>query len=198
MIYGYARVSKREQNLDLQIDALKKHGVDKIYYEKVSGTKATRDELTKLLKMLKKGDTLVIWKLDRLGRTSKQLISLAEEFEARGILFISLNECLDTTNPIGKFCFHIFCAIAQMERDVIVLRTIEGLESARSRGRKGGRKPINQDNIKQALNMYNSDEYTVNQITRCTGISKSSLYRYLRSQNINNSQTAYISTQKIF
>jgi len=179
MKFGYARVSTTDQNLDLQIDALTKYGVDQIYREKVSTKAASRPELTELLKILRAGDTLVIWKLDRLGRTVKQLTALAEEFESKGIHFVSLQESLDTTTAMGKFCFHIFCAAAQMERDIISERTLAGLAAARARGRQGGRKPIENKKIDQAIKMYNTKEFSIKEIIDSTGVAKSTLYKYL-------------------
>ena len=179
MIFGYARVSKDDQNLDLQRDALRNYGVDEIYEEKISSGKK-RPQLQELIGKLRAGDTLVIWKLDRLSRTVKQLVKLAEDFSKTGINFVSLQEQLDTTTAMGKFCFHIFCAAAQMERDVISERTIAGLNAARARGRKGGRKPVDEDAVALAVKLYRVNELTIAEITEATGISKTSLYKYLR------------------
>ncbi len=179
MKFGYARVSTNEQNLDLQLDALKKYGVDEIYTEKISGTKS-KPKLKELLSKLRKGDTLVIWKLDRLGRTVLQLIELAEELTNKGINFVSIIEQLDTTTAMGKFTFHIFCAVSQMERDVIAERTKAGLESARARGRVGGRPKVDKKKINRALKMYNSKDFSIKEITESTGISKGTLYNYIK------------------
>lgn len=184
MKFGYARVSRTDQNLDMQIDALTKYGVDEIYEEKVSGTKQSRPELVILLGKLRTGDTLVVWKLDRLGRTVRQLLALSEEFQAKGINFVSLTENFDTTTAMGKACFNIWCVLAQMERDVIAERTKTGLASARARGVKGGRKPHDRKNIDTALKMYFSNDYSISEILRLTGISKTSLYKYVREARI--------------
>ena len=182
MKFGYARVSTNEQNLNLQLDALTKYGVDEIYQEKVSGTKPNRKELTDLLGKLRKGDTLVIWRLDRLGRTVNQLLSLAEDFQSKGISFVSITENFDTVTPTGKFVFHMFCAMAQMERDIIAERTKSGLESARARGRVGGRPPVNKTALKTALTMYSSHQYTIKEIVKVTGISQGTLYKAVNMQ----------------
>lgn len=186
MKFGYARVSKDDQNLFLQIDALKEYGVDEIYEEKVTGAKEKRSQLTELLGKLRAGDTLVIWRLDRLGRTVKQLLALAEDFEKKGIHFVSIVEQFDTSTAMGKFVFHMFCAIAQMERDVISERTKAGLEAARKRGRAGGRKPKEDKNIERALKMYYSNEYSIADILESTGLSKTTLYKYVRDHNKEN------------
>ncbi len=181
MKFGYARVSTSEQNLDLQIDALKKYGVDEIYTEKVSGTKR-KPKLKELLSKLRKGDTLVIWKLDRLGRTVLQLVELAEDLTNREINFVSIVENLDTSTAMGKFTFHIFCAVSQMERDVISERTKAGLAAARARGRKGGRPKTNKKTIDKALKMYYTEEFSIKEIIESTGISKGTLYNYIRKE----------------
>ena len=179
MIFGYARVSKEEQNLDLQLDALRKYGVDEIFEEKLSSRKLQRPVLQEVLLKLRAGDTLVIWRLDRLGRTVKQLITLAEEFDKKGINFVSVNENLDTTTATGRFTFHLFCALAQMERDVISERTKAGLDAARSRGRSGGRSPVDEKTIATAVKMHRSNEFTVKEILESTGISRTTLYKYV-------------------
>lgn len=180
MIFGYARVSTEEQNLDLQIDALKKYGCDEIYEEKISTRKVNRQQLTLLLGKLRAGDTLVVWKLDRLGRTVIQLLELVENFNAKGINFVSLQENFDTTTPMGKYVFLMFCGLAQMERDIISERTRAGLKAARKRGRVGGRKPIEDKKIEKAIKMYQSNEFSINEILEITGISRTTLYNYLR------------------
>lgn len=139
MKYGYMRTSKTTQELALQRDTLEKYGVSEIYEEQVSGVK-NRPQLEKLLSKLQKGDTLVVWKLDRLGRTAKELVNLVDAFDKRGIHFVSLTENIDTVSPTGKFLVTILCAMAAMERDVLIMRTKAGLEAAKKRGRVGGRK----------------------------------------------------------
>ena len=178
MIFGYARVSKKEQNISLQTDALKEYNVDVILEEKISAAKK-RPEFEKLLSKLKAGDTLIVWKLDRLGRTTNQLMQLAEYFEKNDIKFISIKENFDTSTIMGKFTFNIFCALAQMERDVLIERTNAGLASARLQGRIGGRKSVSDKTIEKAIKMYKSNSFSVGEILETTGISKSTLYKYL-------------------
>ncbi len=136
-VFGYARVSTEAQNLDRQLDALEKYGVDIIYNEKMTGTKKNRPELTKLLDRITEGDTVVVESLSRLGRSTKDLIELTEIFQSKGVNLVSLKESIDTNSPTGKLLFTLMSAIAQFERDVIADRTREGLESARARGRTG-------------------------------------------------------------
>ena len=183
MTIGYARVSTKDQNLDMQIDALKQKGAERIYEEKVNGTKTDREQLNEALKVLRKGDTFVVWKLDRLGRTTKQLIDLVEQFDKSGIHFISVQDSIDTTTPHGRFLFTILCGMAEMERDIIAERTKKGLASARARGRVGGRPPIKNDKIKTALTMYDSSSHSINEILKTTGISKRTLYNYIGERN---------------
>ncbi|CAG5075005.1 hypothetical protein DYBT9623_05540 [Dyadobacter sp. CECT 9623] len=139
MRVGYARVSTQEQTLDSQTDALRQAGCERIYEDKISGVKANKPEFELMMGFLRKGDTIVIWKLDRLGRSTRGLIELVEDLGNKGIHLVSLNDPIDTTSPGGLLVFQIFCALAEHERNVIVQRTRAGLESARARGRKGGR-----------------------------------------------------------
>lgn len=141
MLIGYARVSTEEQNLELQKDSLVKHGCQKIFEDQISGTRANRPGLDKTLEMLRDGDTLVVWKLDRLGRSVKQLVELIDKLQQRGVQFKSLTDSIDTGTSSGRFFFHVMASLAEMERDLIAERTKAGLEAARLRGRKGGRKP---------------------------------------------------------
>ena len=139
MKYGYARVSRPNQNLDLQLDALQKHGVDHIFEEKISGKIKHKPILDSLIKHLKAGDQLVIWKIDRLGRKSGELIKLQESLERREIALVSLTESIDTSTPTGKFAFQVICSVAELERNQLSERTIAGLLAAREKGRIGGR-----------------------------------------------------------
>ncbi len=180
-IFGYARVSTEQQNLDRQLDALKKYGVDKIYNEKMTGTKKDRPELTKLLDRITQGDTIVVESLSRLGRSTKDLIELTELFQSEGVHLVSLKESIDTSTSAGKLLFTLMSAIAQFERDVIADRTREGLQSARARGRTGGRPKVNTDAIKKAIKLYNTKQYSIKEIEELTGIKKSTLYRNLRT-----------------
>ena len=176
-IFGYARVSTEAQNLDRQLDALKKHGVDVIYNEKMTGTKKERPELTKMLERITEGDTVVIESLSRLGRSTKDLIELTELFKSKGVRLVSLKESIDTDSSTGKLLFTLMSAIAQFERDTIADRTCEGLRSARARGRTGGRPKANPDNIKKAVKLYNTGQYSIKEIEELTGVKKSTLYR---------------------
>ena len=142
MLVGYARVSTGEQNLDLQIDDLKKNGCEKIFRDKMSGAKWDRPGLDEAMEYMRNGDTLVVWRLDRLGRSLKNLIELVTDLEKKGVGFRSLQESMDTTTSGGKLIFHVFGALAEFERNLIRERTIAGLDAARSRGRKLGRKPM--------------------------------------------------------
>ena len=179
--FGYARVSTEAQNLDRQLDALQKYGVDIIYNEKMTGTKRERPELTKLLDRITEGDTVVVESLSRLGRSTKDLIELTELFEKKGVHLVSLKESIDTSTSTGKLLFTLMSAIAQFERDVITDRTKEGLRSARVRGRKGGRPKTDPDAVKKAIKLYNTGQYSIREIEELTGIKKSTLYR-----NLNN------------
>lgn len=178
-IFGYARVSTEQQNLDRQLDALKKYGCDIIYNEKMTGTKRDRPELSKLLDRITEGDTVVIESLSRLGRSTKDLIELVEYFEQKGVHLISLKESINTSTSTGKLLFTLMSAIAQFERDVIADRTREGLRSARARGRTGGRPKTNPDAVKKAVKLYSTKQYSIKEIEDLTGVKKSTLYRNL-------------------
>ena len=177
MTRGYARVSTSDQNLDRQQDALQQYGIDKLYCEKLSGTKKSRPELDRLLKDLVEGDTVVIESLSRLGRSVKNLSELMEIFNEKQIRLVSLKETIDTTSPTGRLLFTILSSLAQFERDVLVERTNEGLAAARARGRTGGRPASNQTALQKAIALYNTKQYTLTEIKEITGISKSTLYR---------------------
>ena len=180
-VFGYARVSTEQQNLDRQLDALKKYGVDIIYNEKMTGTKRDRPELSKLLERITDGDTVVIESLSRLGRSTKDLIELTELFQSKGVHLVSLKEAIDTSTSTGKLLFTLMSAIAQFERDVIADRTREGLRSARARGRLGGRPKINQTQVQRAVKLYMTKQYSIREIEEMTGVKKSTLYRSLQN-----------------
>lgn len=179
MIFGYARVSTQDQNLDLQLDALNKFGCDEIFNEKMTGTKKERPQLEEMMKKLRKGDKVVIFKLDRISRSTKHLIELSETFADIEVDFISLQDNIDTSSPIGRFFFKIMACVAEFERDITVERTKAGLQSARARGRKGGRPKKDKSKIELAIKMYQSKDYSIGQIEDATGVSKTTLYRYL-------------------
>ena len=178
--FGYARVSTEAQNLDRQLDALKKHGVDHVYNEKLTGTKRDRPELVKMLERMTEGDTVVVESLSRLGRSTKDLIELTEIFHSKGVHLVSLKESIDTSTSTGKLLFTLMSAIAQFERDVIADRTREGLNSARSRGRTGGRPKTNTEQVKKAVKLYKTRQYSIREIEDMTGVKKDTLYRSMQ------------------
>lgn len=181
MLIGYARVSREEQNLDLQLDELKNSGCRKFYSDKVSGAIDDRSGLDALLKYARSGDVLVVWRLDRLGRTLKKLISMIEELEQNGIGFKSLRESIDTTTPGGKLVFHVFGALAEFERALISERTKAGLASAKARGRCGGRpRLLTTDKIKHARELQSQQGLKVGDICKILGVSKGTFYRSLQ------------------
>lgn len=180
MLIGYARVSTDDQNLDLQRDALKGAGCERIFEDTVSGAKADRTGLAALMNVLRAGDTVVIWRLDRLGRSLKNLIQLVERLETAKVGLRSLQENIDTTSSGGRLVFHLFGALAEFERNLIRERTQAGVLAARARGRMGGR-PRRLDPAKQALalRLYHERQHSVDEICKMMGISKSTLYNYL-------------------
>jgi DNA invertase Pin-like site-specific DNA recombinase len=186
MLIGYARVSKNEQNLDLQIDAIIKAGCTKkdIYTDKVTGTKQERKGLEQALSYLREGDTLVVWRLDRLGRSLKHLIELVTNLQNQGVAFKSITENIDTSTATGQLVFHIFGALAEFERNLIKERTLAGLESARARGRLGGRRRIDPNSPKVLMaKKLNADKTnSIDDICKTLGISKMTFYRYLKTK----------------
>lgn len=181
-IYGYARVSTQDQELARQIDALEKYGVDSIFTEKMTGTKAHRPELDKLKERLIKGDTVVIESLSRLGRSTKDLLALIDEWNNQGVKLVSLKESIDTTTPTGKLLTTVLSAISQFERDITVQRTNEGLQAARARGRKGGRPKASKTKVEKAVKLYHAQTHSINEITAICGISQATLYRALAAE----------------
>jgi len=181
MLFGYARVSTKDQNLYMQFDALQKYGVEEknIYSEKITGTTKDRPAFTEMLTYLREGDTVVVYKLDRIGRSTKHLVDLINDFQEKGINFVSINENIDTTTAMGKLVFTIFSGLAQFERDIISERTKSGLDAARARGRKGGRPKKDQSKLGMAFRMYDSKEYSIQEILDAVGISRATFYRYL-------------------
>lgn len=178
MRMGFARVSTTDQNLDRQLDALEAAGCERIYAEKAGGALADRPELARMMDALRDGDTVVVTKLDRISRSTRHLIELAAEFEERGVDFVSLGDAIDTATPTGRFFFRMLASVAELERDLIVERTKEGLASARARGRCGGRPAADGEVIEKALVMYRSRQFTMPEITAACGISKSTVYKY--------------------
>jgi len=198
MIVGYARVSRQDQNLDLQEDGLKKAGCEKIFSDKLSGAKDAREGLDRVMDALRKGDTLVVWKLDRLGRSLSHLVQMINELKDEGIGFKSLQENIDTTSGIGKLVFHIFASLAEFERDLIRDRTMAGLASARARGKMGGRpRRLDTKEVTLAKSMYRDKKNSVMDICSALGIGKTTLYRYLNdSRYVDEAETEEDTEQK--
>lgn len=187
MLIGYARVSTEDQNLNLQRDALQHAGCLKTYEDRISGAQAERPGLATALEVLRGGDTLVIWRLDRLGRSLKDLIHLVEKLESQGIGLKSLQENIDTTSSGGRLVFHVFGALAEFERNLIRERTQAGLSAARARGRLGGRpKALDPSKRQLALRLYHERQHGIDEICRLMGISKTTLYNYLAEANAVN------------
>ncbi len=179
---GYARVSTVDQSLDLQNDALLQAGCIRIFEEKASGKNDDRIELAKALEYLREGDALVVYKLDRLARSTKKLIELSEVLEQRKIELISIRDNIDTTTAVGRAMFKMLAVIAELERDIISERTMAGLQAARARGRKGGRPRTDVKKVNQALKLYDCKDYTLKEIVELTGVSKPVLYRELEKR----------------
>lgn len=188
MKFGYARVSTKDQHLELQLDALTKAGCEKIYQDIASGARTERPALNEVINKLRAGDVLVIWKLDRLGRSLNHLIGLVNELMERQIGLQSLHDPIDTTTAQGRLSFNLFASLAEFERDLIRERTQAGLSAARARGRKGGRpKGIPQKAEATACaaeTLYKEGRLTVNEISEKLGIAKSTLYTYLRHRGV--------------
>lgn len=187
MKIGYARVSTPDQKLDLQIDALTKAGCEKIFSEKQSAIKH-RPEFELLKNQLREGDTLIVWKLDRIGRSMKDLVNLIGQFQDMKIDFVSLQDNVDTCTPQGRLFFNIMASLAEFEREIIRERTMAGLAAARERGRTGGRpKGLSEENLrkaKAAKQLYESTGDSTAEIAKTLGISRTTLYRYLHLLNV--------------
>lgn len=185
MLIGYARISTQDQNLDLQLDALNRAGCDKVFTDTASGSKAARPGLDQAISHVREGDTLVVWKLDRLGRSIRHLIDTIKDLEVRKVGFKSLQEAIDTTTPGGKLVFHVIAALAEFERDLIRERTNAGLSSARARGRKGGRpKSLSDKQLKQARALIKDPSVPIGEICKTLKVSRSTLYRYAATKDV--------------
>ncbi|HEY0056602.1 MAG TPA: recombinase family protein [Pedobacter sp.] len=183
MKIGYARVSTQDQNLTMQKDALKSAGCELIFEEKISGKSKERPELEKMISKLRKGDVVVVWKLDRLGRSLRDLIDLVSGFKEKGVEFVSIHDSINTATATGRFTFNIFASLAEFEREIISERTKAGLTAARARGRTGGRpKGLSKTSMSKAKSvkiLYDKKEKTVDEIAKDLGISRATCYRYL-------------------
>lgn len=182
MLIGYARVSTDDQNLALQLDAFSKLGCEKVFEDTKSGAKSDRPGLMEAFDYAREGDSIVVWRLDRLGRSLKDLIELVNRLESKGVGLKSLHESIDTTSSSGKLIFHIFGALAEFERNLIKERTQAGLEAARARGRKGGRpKALSADQQALAVKLYREKQHSIDSICKFVGVSKPTLYKYINS-----------------
>ena len=179
MKFGYVRIGKTDPNLEQQLEELRAYGVDEIYEDAPADSVDYSPQLNLLLSKISPGDTLVILSLDRLGRSAKKLLTLIEEFEVLGINFVSLQEGLDTTTETGKVCSHMLCAVAQMERNLASERTNVGLAKANAEGRKNGRKSVDENKLNQAFKMYYAGQFPIKEITKKTGVARSTLYKHL-------------------
>ena len=181
MVIGYARVSTQDQNLDRQIDALQKAGCERIFNEKMTGTRSSRPELQMMLMTIREGDTLVVESFSRLSRSTKDLLDMVERLTKAGVQLISLKEDLNTNTATGKLMLTMLSALSQFERDLIAERTIDGLKAARARGRKGGRPRSGTDkDRKQAYAMYKANVMSCREIAEKFGVSLSTLTRWIR------------------
>lgn len=187
MIFGYARVSTKKQSLDMQLDELKRYGCEEIITEKESGAKKDRKELQLLLSKLRKDDTLVVYKLDRLGRTMHQLVNLLQEFNEKGIHFVSIKDGIDTSTTMGRFLFHIFGAMAEMEREVINERVISGVAAAKARGREGGRKKAHTPQQIQGMMEMLASGKTKVEVCEMFDVARATLYRYIKEHDSKQS-----------
>jgi len=184
MLVGYARVSTQDQNLDLQIDALTQAGCQKLFDDKISGSRAERPGLAKALEMLREGDTLVVWKLDRLGRSVKNLVDLVGALHKQGVQFKSLTDAIDTGTPSGRFFFHVMASLAEMERDLTIERTRAGLEVARQLGRRGGRKRQMTDSKIESAKKLLATGVPPRDVAKNLGVSVPTLYRWIPASTL--------------
>lgn len=191
MIIGYARVSTQDQNPQLQLDALNGAACEQVFHETATGTFRDRPELTACLRTLRKGDSLVVWKLDRLARSLKDLVEIVHDLNQRGVGFRSLTESIDTTSSGGRLVFHIFGALAEFEHSLIKERTIAGLAAARARGRKGGRKPaLSPTDVRKAAAMLSDPKITKAEVARHFSVSRVTLNAALSRAGIQHPQLA--------
>lgn len=185
MLIGYARVSTKDQNLELQHQALIHAGCEKVFDDKMSGTRAERPGLASALAMLREGDILVVWKLDRLGRSVKHLVDLVGALHRQGVQFKSLTDSIDTSTPAGRFFFHVMASLAEMERELMVERTCAGLEAARLLGRKGGRKRQMTDSKVASAKQLLTSGVPPKEVARNLGVSLPTLYRWVPASSLS-------------
>lgn len=194
MLIGYARVSTDDQNLNLQHDALKNAGCERIFDDQVTGSKIQRPGLEAALEFVREGDVLIVWRLDRLSRSLKDLIEMVTLLDSKKIGLKSLNESIDTSSTSGKLIFHIFAALAEFERNLIRERTNAGLQAARARGRKGGRpKKLSKDKMELAVQLYVGKQHSIQKICELIGVSKPTLYKYINSATKFKGEDKYAS-----
>ena len=184
MLIGYARVSTGDQNLDLQLEALKKAGCEEIFKDAISGTRSKRPGLDKALELLRKDDTLVVWKLDRLGRSVKPLVNMVGDLREKGVQFKSLTDSIDTGTPSGRFFFHVMASLAEMERELTVERTRAGLEAARKLGRKGGRRRKMTDSKLESAKKLLLNGVPPKDVAKNLGVSVPTLYRWIPASTL--------------
>ena len=199
MLIGYARVSTEDQHLHLQMEALEKGGCEQIYTDKMSGTRSDRPGLKEAMSHLRPGDTFVVWKLDRLGRSVKGLVDLVGELEKKGVHFKSVTDSIDTSTPAGRFFFHVMASLAQMERELIVERTRAGLAAARRQGRVGGRKRRMTETKVAAARKLLADGMRPGDVAQNLGVSIPTLYRWLpatKQQDAGSLTTAEMNLPK--
>ncbi|MEB9975402.1 recombinase family protein [Bacillus cereus] len=188
MIIGYARVSTLDQNLDRQIYSLTEYGCEKVIQEKFTGTIRERQGLINLFDVIRKGDTVVVESISRLGRKTLDILSIIQQFEEIGVQFVSLKENMDTGTPTGKAMLQMMCVIAELERNLIAERVKEGLEASKKRGKKLGRPKLEKEKLSIALRMYDSKEYSIKEIVEGTGVSQGSLYRAINQRKFKETQ----------
>ena len=184
MLIGYARVSTQDQNLSLQLEALKKAGCEKIFKDKTSGSRADRPGLNKALELLRKDDTLIVWKLDRLGRSVKHLVNLVGELRQEGVQFKSITDSSDTGTPSGRFFFHVMASLAEMERELTIERTRAGLETARKLGRKGGRRRKMTESKVESAKKLLLNGVPPKDVAKNLGVSVPTLYRWIPASTL--------------
>jgi DNA invertase Pin-like site-specific DNA recombinase len=182
MRIGYARVSTADQSLDMQVDALKAAGCERIYEEKASGAKDDRIELQRAMDALRAGDVFVVYKLDRLARSTKKLIEVYEQLTKLDVELVSICDGMDTTTPTGRAMFKMIGVIAELEREMIVERTKAGLAASRARGRNGGRPKTDAKKVAKALKLYDGQAHSIAEITEMTGVTKATLYRAINER----------------